>query len=215
MANRVYLFSLSILVLVASAACVLVLPIHRGRNVARVNNNRSFPIASFWMNGSSNPSILGAGPGTIEDLDLASLRLDSAHGYLINEASNIVEVLEDGYHYANVKLGTSPTEFKVSIDTGSDLLWIPCTSMVQDLPRFSTHESEFPSDRPFVGILGLSPSKVSILSQLASKEMTPRVVSMCLGDYTQPVGFLVFGEAVDPNMVFTPLIPHSKCSHQV
>ena len=58
------------------------------------------------------------------------------------------------------------------------------------------------------GILGHSPSKVSILSQLASKEMTPGVVSICLGDYTQPVGFLVFGEAVDPNMVYTPLIPH-------
>ena len=31
-------------------------------------------------------------------------------------------------YYALVKLGTPPTEFKVIIDTGSDLLWVPCVS---------------------------------------------------------------------------------------
>uniref|UniRef100_A0A2N9HNN3 Peptidase A1 domain-containing protein n=1 Tax=Fagus sylvatica TaxID=28930 RepID=A0A2N9HNN3_FAGSY len=216
------LFSLSFLLLTASAASTLVLPIHL---------ERTFPIASFRLNGSTDLRVLGI-------------------------------------HYAKVKLGTPPTEFKVIIDTGSDLLWIPCVSCqscsynvfnasrsatylkvdwdkksnydilygdqsrsggyyASDTFTFdefhgsmvtsnsstvvfgcSTQESKYPSDKPFNGVLGLGPCKVSVLSQLASKEMTPRVVSMCLGDYTQPVGFLVFGEAVDPNMVYTPLIPH-------
>uniref|UniRef100_A0A2N9GQK9 Peptidase A1 domain-containing protein n=1 Tax=Fagus sylvatica TaxID=28930 RepID=A0A2N9GQK9_FAGSY len=171
-------------------------------------------------------------------------------------------------YYALVKLGTPPTDFKVLIDTGSDLLWIPCVSCtrcnykifngarsaqvewdkktnydivypdqsetggfyVSDRLTFdefhgrtvtsnsssvvfgcSTHESNFPTERQFDGILGLGPGKVSVLSQLASQGMTPKVLSMCLGPYTQPgvaVGFLVFGEAIAPNMVYTPLIPH-------
>jgi hypothetical protein len=42
---------------------------------------------------------------------LASLRLDFAHGYLINEASNIVEVLENGW--VNVANGHCKNEDKV------------------------------------------------------------------------------------------------------
>jgi hypothetical protein len=44
--------------------------------------------------------------------------------------------------------------------------------------------------------------KVSVLSQLASEGMTPRVVSMCLGRYTQPV---------DPKMNCTPMIGSGGC----
>lgn len=222
MAYHRSLFSLYFLLLVASAASGLVFPIHQ---------DKTFPFAIFPVNGSSDPNIAGI-------------------------------------YYALVKLGTPPTDFKVLIDTGSDLLWIPCVSCtrcnykifngarsaqvewdkktnydivypdqsetggfyVSDRFTFdefhgrtvtsnsssvvfgcSTHESNFPTERQFDGILGLGPGKVSVLSQLASQGITPKVLSMCLGPYTQPgasVGFLVFGEAIAPNMVYTPLIPH-------
>ncbi|KAL8545657.1 hypothetical protein ACS0TY_005694 [Phlomoides rotata] len=33
-----------------------------------------------------------------------------------------------GLHFTRVKLGTPPKEFYVQIDTGSDVLWVSCTS---------------------------------------------------------------------------------------
>ena len=39
-------------------------------------------------------------------------------------------------YYTKVKLGTPPTEFKVQIDTGSDILWVTCNSCM-DCPQSS------------------------------------------------------------------------------
>ncbi|KAL2487299.1 Eukaryotic aspartyl protease family protein [Abeliophyllum distichum] len=43
---------------------------------------------------------------------------------------------ETGLYYTKVKLGTPPREFNVQIDTGSDILWVTCSSC-NDCPNTS------------------------------------------------------------------------------
>jgi hypothetical protein len=73
------------------------------------------------------------------ELGLTELRaFDSArHGRLLQSpVGGVVNFPVDGasdpflvgLYYTKVKLGTPPREFNVQIDTGSDVLWVSCTS---------------------------------------------------------------------------------------
>lgn len=48
---------------------------------------------------------------------------------------------------------------------------------------------------------------MSVISQLASQGITPRVFSHCLKGDDAGGGILVLGEIVEPNIVYTPLVP--------
>ena len=63
------------------------------------------------------------------------------------------------------------------------------------------------SDRAVDGIFGFGQQSLSIISQLSSQGITPRVFSHCLKGNNGGGGILVFGEILEPNMVYTPLIP--------
>uniref|UniRef100_A0A2P2PU56 Xylanase inhibitor N-terminal domain-containing protein n=1 Tax=Rhizophora mucronata TaxID=61149 RepID=A0A2P2PU56_RHIMU len=53
---------------------------------------------------------------------------------------------------------------------------------------------------------------MSLISQLASQGITPRVFSHCLKGNDDGGGILVLGEIVEPNIVYTSLVP-SQCVH--
>ncbi|KAI4383769.1 hypothetical protein MLD38_009571 [Melastoma candidum] len=63
------------------------------------------------------------------------------------------------------------------------------------------------SDKTVDGIFGFGQQKMSVISQLASHGVAPRAFSHCLRGDGDGGGLLVFGEIVEPNMVYTPLVP--------
>lgn len=63
------------------------------------------------------------------------------------------------------------------------------------------------SDRAVDGIFGFGQQSLSVFSQLSSQGMAPRVFSHCLRGKNGGGGILVFGEILEPNMVYTPLVP--------
>ncbi|CAN0916555.1 Aspartic proteinase 36 [Linum grandiflorum] len=62
-------------------------------------------------------------------------------------------------------------------------------------------------DRAVDGIFGFGQQGLSVVSQLASQGVTPRVFSHCLKGDDNGGGILVLGEIVEPNIVYTPLVP--------
>ncbi|KAJ8768222.1 hypothetical protein K2173_021162 [Erythroxylum novogranatense] len=63
------------------------------------------------------------------------------------------------------------------------------------------------SDRAVDGIFGFGQQGMSVISQLASQGVTPRVFSHCLKGDDAGGGILVLGEIVEPNIVYTPIVP--------
>ncbi|KAG8376638.1 hypothetical protein BUALT_Bualt09G0084300 [Buddleja alternifolia] len=206
-----------------------------------------------------------------------------------------------GLYFTKIRLGSPPREFNVQIDTGSDILWVACSSCnncphnsglgiplnsfdtsasstvspiscsdnicasivqtssaqcyaesnqcgysfqygdlsgtsgfyVSDLLHFdailgtsSIANSSAPivfgcstslfgdltkSDRAVDGIFGFGQQDLSVISQLSSRRITPKVFSHCLKGEGNGGGTLVLGEILDPRIVYTPLVrsqPH-------
>lgn len=63
------------------------------------------------------------------------------------------------------------------------------------------------SDRAVDGIFGFGQQEMSVISQLSSQGIAPRVFSHCLKGDSSGGGILVLGEIVEPNIVYTPLVP--------
>ncbi|KAL8526205.1 hypothetical protein ACS0TY_015430 [Phlomoides rotata] len=202
-----------------------------------------------------------------------------------------------GLYFTKVRLGSPPREFNVQIDTGSDILWVACSSCTDcpknsglgiplnffdtaasstvssiscsdnvcasivrtasaecfgegnqcgysfrygdgsgtagfyasDLLFFDTilgtsliANSSAPiifgcstslfgdltrSDRAVDGIFGFGRQELSVISQLSSRKITPKVFSHCLKGEGNGGGTLVLGEILDPRIVYTPLVP--------
>jgi hypothetical protein len=55
------------------------------------------------------------------------------------------------------------------------------------------------------GILGFGRNQLSIISQLYSQGLSPKVFSHCLKGSEEGGGILVLGKIVAPDLVFTPL----------
>ncbi|XP_057456548.1 aspartic proteinase 36-like [Lotus japonicus] len=202
-----------------------------------------------------------------------------------------------GLYFTRVQIGTPPVEFYVQIDTGSDVLWVSCSSCngcpqtsglqiqldffdpghsstssliscsdqrcnggiqtsdascsgrdgqcsydfrygdgsgtsgyyVSDMMHFTTifegsvvANSSAPvvfgcsnqqsgdltkSDRAVDGIFGFGQQEMSVISQLSSQGIAPRVFSHCLKGDSSGGGILVLGEIMEPNIIYTPLVP--------
>ncbi|KAK9192768.1 hypothetical protein WN944_003461 [Citrus x changshan-huyou] len=202
-----------------------------------------------------------------------------------------------GLYFTKVKLGSPPKEFNVQIDTGSDILWVTCSSCSNcpqnsglgiQLNFFDTSSSstarivscsdplcaseiqttatQCPSgsnqcsysfeygdgsgtsgsyiydtlyfdailgeslianstalivfgcstyqtgdlsktDKAIDGIFGFGQGDLSVISQLASRGITPRVFSHCLKGQGNGGGILVLGEILEPSIVYSPLVP--------
>lgn len=63
------------------------------------------------------------------------------------------------------------------------------------------------SDRAVDGIFGFGQQGMSVISQLASQGAAPNVFSHCLRGDDGGGGILVIGEIVEPNIVYSPLVP--------
>ncbi|KAJ8754091.1 hypothetical protein K2173_001989 [Erythroxylum novogranatense] len=200
-------------------------------------------------------------------------------------------------YFTKVKLGSPPREFNLQIDTGSDVLWVTCSSCsncpqssalgiqlnyfdttssstaglvpcsdnfctsaaqttatqctsksnqciysfqygdgsgtlgyyVSDIFSFdailgesltanssalvvfgcSTYQSGdlTKTDKAIDGIFGFGQGELSVISQLSSRGITPRVFSHCLRGEGNGGGILVLGEILEPGIVYTPLVP--------
>ncbi|KAL5580182.1 hypothetical protein UlMin_012624 [Ulmus minor] len=63
------------------------------------------------------------------------------------------------------------------------------------------------SDRAVDGIFGFGQQDMSVISQLSSQGITPKVFSHCLKGDDGGGGILVLGEIIEPNIVYSPLVP--------
>ncbi|KAK7277458.1 hypothetical protein RJT34_22471 [Clitoria ternatea] len=63
------------------------------------------------------------------------------------------------------------------------------------------------SDRAVDGIFGFGPGALSVVSQLSSRGITPKVFSHCLKGDGNGGGILVLGEILEPSIVYSPLVP--------
>lgn len=62
-------------------------------------------------------------------------------------------------------------------------------------------------DRSVDGIFGFGQQSLYIISQLSSQGIPPDAFSHCLKGGESGGGILVFGQIVDPNLVYTPVVP--------
>lgn len=62
------------------------------------------------------------------------------------------------------------------------------------------------SDRAIDGIFGFGQHDLSVISQLYSLGVSPKVFSHCLKG-SDSGGILVLGEIVEPGIVYTPFVP--------
>uniref|UniRef100_A0A6M2EI16 Peptidase A1 domain-containing protein n=1 Tax=Populus davidiana TaxID=266767 RepID=A0A6M2EI16_9ROSI len=63
------------------------------------------------------------------------------------------------------------------------------------------------TDKAVDGIFGFGQGKLSVISQLSTHGLTPRVFSHCLKGEGTGGGILVLGEILEPGMVYSPLVP--------
>lgn len=64
------------------------------------------------------------------------------------------------------------------------------------------------SDRAADGIFGMGPQNLSLISQLSSQGITPRVFSHCFKGSVVGGGTLAFGQLQQPNnLTYSPLVP--------
>ena len=63
------------------------------------------------------------------------------------------------------------------------------------------------SDKAVDGIFGFGPGPLSVVSQLSSRGITPKVFSHCLKGDGNGGGILVLGEILEPSIVYSPLVP--------
>ncbi|KAJ8532789.1 hypothetical protein K7X08_015678 [Anisodus acutangulus] len=63
------------------------------------------------------------------------------------------------------------------------------------------------TDRAIDGIFGFGQQGLSVISQLSSRGITPKVFSHCLKGEGNGGGILVLGEILDPRIVYSPLVP--------
>ncbi|KAI4319533.1 hypothetical protein MLD38_033120 [Melastoma candidum] len=205
--------------------------------------------------------------------------------------------LNSGIYLTKVRLGNPPREFRVQIDTGSDVLWIACSSCINcpttsglgialdyldpassstasvvscsdpmctsGVPTAATEcltnnnqcgysfrygdgsgtsgfyvsdELHFDmtlktssvvnssasvtfgcsteqtgeltkTEKAIDGIFGFGRGPLSVVSQLSSREIIPKVFSHCLKGDSDGGGLLVLGEILEPNIVYTPMLP--------
>lgn len=68
------------------------------------------------------------------------------------------------------------------------------------------------TDKAVDGIFGFGQGDQSVISQLSSRGITPKVFSHCLKGDGNGGGILVLGEILEPGIVYSPLVPSQYVS---
>ncbi|XP_044483555.1 aspartic proteinase 36-like isoform X1 [Mangifera indica] len=280
-ARRGLILAISAFLVPLSVVYSVVLPLQRAFPL-----NHSLPLSQLRARDRvRHPRILQADTGGVVDFPVQG----SSDPYLIGDSYWL--------YFTKVKLGSPSREFNVQIDTGSDILWVTCStcsncpeisglgiplnffdisssstarpvpcsdplcaseiqttatqcppqsnmcgysfqygdgsgtsgSYVYDTLYFdailgesmtanssalivfgcSTYQSGdlTKTDKAIDGIFGFGQGDLSVISQLSSHGITPRVFSHCLKGEGNGGGILVLGEILDPSIVYTPLVP--------
>ncbi|XP_058110295.1 aspartic proteinase 36-like [Magnolia sinica] len=99
---------------------------------------------------------------------------------------------------------------------GDDVTANSSTSIVFGCSVSQTGDLTKP-DRAIDGIFGFGQHDLSVISQLSSRGIAPKVFSHCLKGSDNGGGILVLGEIVEPGIVYTPLVqsqPHYNLNLQ-
>ncbi|KAL0418271.1 UNVERIFIED_CONTAM: Aspartic proteinase-like protein 2 [Sesamum radiatum] len=96
----------------------------------------------------------------------------------------------------------------ISLDTvvGNSLVSNPSAPIVFGCSTSQTGDLTKP-DRAVDGIFGFGQQGLSVISQLSSQGVVPNAFSHCLKGENGGGGILVLGQIVEPNLVYTPLVP--------
>ncbi|KAG6473164.1 hypothetical protein ZIOFF_067073 [Zingiber officinale] len=103
-----------------------------------------------------------------------------------------------GYYVSDTLYFDTVLGNEQSVDSSATVVFGCSNSQSGDLTK---------SDRAVDGIFGFGQHELSVISQLSSMGLTPRVFSHCLKGSENGGGILVFGEIVEPGIVYTPLVP--------
>ncbi|XP_047316548.1 aspartic proteinase 36-like [Impatiens glandulifera] len=95
--------------------------------------------------------------------------------------------------YFDTIMGTSLME-----NSSAPIIFGCSTSVSGDLTK---------EDRAIDGIFGFGQQDLSVMTQLSSRGITPRIFSHCLRGEGDGGGILVLGEILDSRIVYTPLVP--------
>ncbi|WJX11612.1 hypothetical protein P8452_02206 [Trifolium repens] len=97
--------------------------------------------------------------------------------------------------YFDMILGQSAPD---GVNSSANIIFGCSTSQSGDLTK---------TDRAVDGIFGFGPGPLSVVSQLSSRGITPKVFSHCLKGDANGGGILVLGEILEPSIVYSPLVP--------
>lgn len=100
--------------------------------------------------------------------------------------------LQDLFYFDTI-MGTSLVE-----NSSAPIVFGCSTSVSGDLTK---------EDRAIDGIFGFGLQDLSVVSQLSSRGITPRIFSHCLRGEGDGGGILVLGEILDARIVYSPLVP--------
>ncbi|KAK9279856.1 hypothetical protein L1049_013538 [Liquidambar formosana] len=103
-----------------------------------------------------------------------------------------------GYYVADLMHLDTIVEGSLTENTSASIVFGCSISQTGDLTK---------SDRAVDGIFGFGQQPMSVISQLSSQGVTPKAFSHCLKGTDGGGGILVLGEIVEPNVVYSPLVP--------
>ncbi|KAF5447601.1 hypothetical protein F2P56_033141 [Juglans regia] len=103
-----------------------------------------------------------------------------------------------GYYVSDLMHFDAILGGSVTTNSSAPVVFGCSTSQTGDLTK---------SDRAVDGIFGFGQQEMSVISQLSSRGVAPKVFSHCLRGDDAGGGLLVFGEIVEPNIVYSPLVP--------
>ncbi|CAI8602528.1 unnamed protein product [Vicia faba] len=92
----------------------------------------------------------------------------------------------------------SPQSTSDNVNSSAAIVFGCSTSQSGDLTK---------TDKAVDGIFGFGPGDLSVVSQLSSRGITPKVFSHCLKGDGNGGGILVLGEILEPSIVYSPLVP--------
>lgn len=63
------------------------------------------------------------------------------------------------------------------------------------------------TDKAVDGIIGFGPGRMSVISQLSTRAIFPKVFAHCLKGDDEGGGTMILGQIYDPNIIYSPLVP--------